>query len=147
MQHRTTAFQWFFVLRKENIWSQVWLSRNGARMKRALLHMKEGNTLWTLYPFACGVLIPPYCCSPVLLCRLFKQLLCWAPWNERICQCIRSSPEDAEQRCACSVQLAERKRLISLFYARVNMFLLQSWVHVGTLRWLIYMKFLVCVEL
>lgn len=122
-------------------------SRNGACMKRALLHMKEGDTLWTLYPFACGALIPSYCCSPTLLCRLFKQLLCWAPWNESIGRHICSSPGDAEQRCASSVQLAERKQFISLFYATVNMFLLQSWVCVGTLRLLIYMKFLVCVEL
>lgn len=45
------------------------------------------------------------------------------------------------------MHLAERKQLISLSDANVNMFLLQSWVRVGTLRWLIYMKFLACVKL
>lgn len=57
----------------------------------------------------------------VPLCRPFKQLLCWAPWNEGICWCVCSSPEGAEHGVH-SVQLAEKKQLISLFY--VNMFLL-----------------------
>lgn len=144
MLHRTTAVQWHFVLRNKSIWSQVWFSRNGACMKRALPHMKERDTLWTLYPFAWGALIPSCCCSSVHLCRPFKQLLCWAPWNKDICWCVCSSPGGAEHGVH-SVQLAERKQLISLFY--VNMFLLQSRVHVDTLRWLIYMEFLVCVEL
>ena len=84
---------------------------------------------------------------PMPLRSPVKQLLCWAPWKESICRRICSSPEDAEQQRGSSVQLAERKQLISLFDANVNMFLLQSWVRVGTLRWLIYMKFLVCVKL
>lgn len=115
-------------------------------MKTALLHTKEGTHLELPVPLL-AELSSPHCCSLTLLCRPFKQLLCSAPWNESICRHICSSPGDAEQQCASSVQLAERKQLISLFYANVNMFLLQSWVRVGTLRWLIYMKFLVCVEL
>lgn len=85
-------------------------------MKRALLHMKEGVALWTRYCFAWGALIPSYCCSPIPLGRPFKQLLCQAPRNESICWCVCSSPGgDAEQQHASSVQLAERKQLISLF--------------------------------
>lgn len=92
------------------------------------------------------------CSSLVLLfpsasVQPLSAMLCWAPWKENVCQHICSSPGDAEQQRGSGVQLAERKQLISLFYANANMFLLKSWVRVGTLRWLIYMKFLVCVKL
>lgn len=52
----------------KTLWSQFRFFRNGACMKRALLHMKGRDTLWTLYTFACGALIPSHCCSSVLLC-------------------------------------------------------------------------------
>lgn len=51
----------------KTLWSQFRFFRNGACMKRALLHMKGRDTLWTLYTSACGALIPSHCCSSVLL--------------------------------------------------------------------------------
>lgn len=122
-------------------------SRNSACTRRALLHGKEGDGLRALYPFACWAFIPLYRCSPVPLCSPTKQLMCWAPRKESIYWCICSCPEDTKKQRGSSVRVAERKQFISLSDANVNMFLLQSWVRVGTLRWLIYMKFLACVKL
>lgn len=125
--HRTTAFQWLFVLRKKNIRSKVWFSRTAACMRRALLRVKEGDGCALSSLSLClRNAHPSYCCSPLHLCNL-SAMLCWAPWKESVCQHICSSPGDAEQQCGSGVQLAERKQLISLFYANANMFLLQSW--------------------
>lgn len=72
--HRTTAFQWLFVLRKKNIRSKVWFSRTAACMRRALLRVKEGDGCALSSLSLClRNAHPSYCCSPLHLCNLSQQ--------------------------------------------------------------------------
>lgn len=89
----------------------------------------------------------PHIAVPLCFCVGLSSSCCAELHGTRVFAAVSAAAQEMRNSGTSSVQLAERKRLISLFYANVNMFLLQSWVHVGTLRWLIYMKFLVCIEL